>query len=282
MLAEGVRARLSGSPGGAHDAPWVESGALRNSVGTVVEGDADGARAVVGTSDPAAVPQEMGTAHMRARPFLAPVAGEMGEEAARAVGAVVAAGLRGEEGDEAWDGGDGGGEPGIVLASATGTDTERSLLALLALALLYRLLHGRSADPPRTAAPSGPTIVEQSPPGDEKDAPPANLAKPGEATLAEDRRRHILDGDGKGVGGHGPGRNTPNKSEFPADWPDEKVIDAIKDVANDPASVRTPADKGRTAVEGTRDGVDIRVIVGADGKAIVTAYPTNVPRNPRR
>ena len=95
VLAEGVRTRLSGTPGGAHEAPWVESGGLRDSIGVAVEGDADGARAVVGTSDPAAVPQEMGTAHMPARPFLAPVAGEMGEEAARVAGAVVRAGLRG-------------------------------------------------------------------------------------------------------------------------------------------------------------------------------------------
>lgn len=84
VLAEGVRARLSGEPGGSHEAPWVESGALRDSIGVAVDGD--GARAVVGSSDPAAVPQEMGTARMAARPFLAPVAGEMGEEVARAVG----------------------------------------------------------------------------------------------------------------------------------------------------------------------------------------------------
>lgn len=95
VLAEGVRARLSGTPGGAHEAPWVESGALRGSIGVAVEGDGDGARAVVGSSDPAAVPQEMGTMHMPARPFLGPVAGEMGEEAARAAGAVVVAALKG-------------------------------------------------------------------------------------------------------------------------------------------------------------------------------------------
>lgn len=143
------------------------------------------------------------------------------------------------------------------------------------------MLYGRTADPPRATAPGGPTIVEQSPLEDKKDVPPANLAKPGEATLSEDRRRSILDGDGEG-GGHGPGRSTPGKSEFPSNWSDEKVIDAVEDVANDPASVRTPADRGRTAIEGTRDGIGIRVIVGVDGKAIVTAYPANVPRNPRR
>jgi len=242
VLAEGVRARLSVGPGGAHDAPWVESGRLRDSIGVAAERDADGARAVVGSSDPAAVPQELGTVHAVARPFLAPAAAEMGEEAARVVGAVVAAGLRGEE----IGGGGEGGEADIIQASATGDDTGRSLLALTALALLYQMLYGRNADPPRTTAPSGPTIVEQSPPEDKKDAPPANLAKPGEATLSEDRRRYILDGNGKDGGGHGPGRNTPDKSEFPTDWSDEKVIDAVNDVANDPASGRRPAGRGRT------------------------------------
>ena len=82
-----VREGLSEPPGAAgHDARWLQSGALRNSVGT----QADGLQAVVGSSDPAAVPQELGTAHMPARPFLAPVAAGMGEEVARAVGAAVA------------------------------------------------------------------------------------------------------------------------------------------------------------------------------------------------
>ena len=72
---------------------------------------------------------------------------------------------------------------------------------------------------------------------------------------------------------------TPDKGTFPPDWSDEKAIEAVKDVANDPSSVRTPADGGRTSVEGTRDGVDIRVIIGRDGKAIVTAYPTNTLPN---
>ena len=98
VLAEGVRARLSGGPGGTHEAPWVESEALRDSIGVAVEADGEGARAVVGSSDPAAVPQEMGTARMAARPFLGPVAGEMGEEVAQAVGRAVMTGLGGEVG----------------------------------------------------------------------------------------------------------------------------------------------------------------------------------------
>jgi len=60
------------------------------------------------------------------------------------------------------------------------------------------------------------------------------------------------------------------------------VIDAIMDVANDKNSVRSRAGRDRTFVNGTRDGVDIEVVIDADGKTVVTAYPTNVPRNPRK
>ena len=91
-LAEGVRSRLSGGPGGAHEAPWLQTGALRDSVGAVVEGD--GLRAVVGSSSRAAVPQELGTVHMPARPFLAPVAAEMGQGLAEGVRDAVAQRLR--------------------------------------------------------------------------------------------------------------------------------------------------------------------------------------------
>ena len=94
---------------------------------------------------------------------------------------------------------------------------------------------------------------------------------------------HELDPrDGEGGGGHGPGRNTPDKSSFPSDWSDEKTVEAIVEVANDPQSTRTLQPSGRTVVNGTRDGIDIRVIIGADGRTIVTAYPTNVTRNPEQ
>ena len=95
-MAARVREGLSAPPGGAgHDEPWLRSGALRDSV----EAQANGLQAVVGSSDPAAVPQELGTAHMPARPFLAPAAAAMGEEVARAVGDAVAAALRGDSPD---------------------------------------------------------------------------------------------------------------------------------------------------------------------------------------
>jgi RHS repeat-associated protein len=99
-----------------------------------------------------------------------------------------------------------------------------------------------------------------------------DLASPG-------RRRHILEGDATG-GGHRAGTGLPGKSEFPAGWSDDQVMHHIADIATDPAATRTAGRGGRTVVDGTRDGIDIRVILAPDG-SIVTGFPTNVPRNPR-
>jgi len=177
--------------------------------------------------------------------------------------------------------------PGVVKASATGTDTALSAITL-GLVLLTLALKNQSSGPARpTMSPTTSSgAPAEKPPDDKAGAkpaaassitpgatPPDNLAKPGDATLAEDRRKYILDGDGRRGGGHGPGRTTPGKTAFPSDWSDEETIEAIKDVANDPASDRTPARGERTAVGGTRDGVEIEVIIGRDRKAIVTAYP---------
>ncbi len=92
-MAAAVREGLSGSPdSGEHDRPWMESGALRESVGST----ADGLEAAVGSSDPAAGPQEMGTVKMAPRPFLAPVAAGIGEEVGSEIGRQVAAAIRGD------------------------------------------------------------------------------------------------------------------------------------------------------------------------------------------
>jgi Bacterial EndoU nuclease len=84
-------------------------------------------------------------------------------------------------------------------------------------------------------------------------------------------RRHILDGDSRG-GGHrfcaGKGR-----SEFPQTWSDDTIIDAIEDVANDPASPQVPAKGGRIMLYGTRNGVLIIVIVDPVTGELVTGYP---------
>jgi hypothetical protein len=102
----------------------------------------------------------------------------------------------------------------------------------------------------------------------------------GQATVSPERRIHILDGDARG-GGHRPGTGIPHKSEFPRGWSDNKIIEAIEDVANDPASARRVGADGRTVVTGQRQGVDLRVVIERDGRSIITGYPTNTPRDPR-
>ena len=87
---------------------------------------------------------------------------------------------------------------------------------------------------------------------------------------------HVLEGDATG-GGHRAGTGIPGKSEFPATWSDDKVLHYISDVATAPNSIVT-RQGNTTLVEGTREGVKIRV-VERDGR-IVSAYPTNTPRNP--
>ena len=94
------------------------------------------------------------------------------------------------------------------------------------------------------------------------------------ARVSPDRRAHILEGDATG-GGHRHGGGSPGKSEFPSDWSDGKIIEEVESVANDPASRRTVQPNGRLRVEGTRDGVDIRVIIDIDGTSIRTAHPIN-------
>jgi hypothetical protein len=90
------------------------------------------------------------------------------------------------------------------------------------------------------------------------------------------RRNHILYGDATGGGHLWPG--VPGKTPFPKDWSADRVMHEISDVATDPNSIFRTGRGGSTIVTGTRDGVDIRVIL-RNGD-IVTGYPTNLPRNP--
>jgi Bacterial EndoU nuclease len=108
--------------------------------------------------------------------------------------------------------------------------------------------------------------------------PLSSSTQPCPHLITPDRAKHILDGDDTG-GGHRAGTGKPGKSEFPADWSDDKILTEISDVATDPKSKRVPSWGGREIVTGTRDGIDIKVIV-KDGNRIITGYPTNVPQNP--
>ncbi|RYY17272.1 MAG: hypothetical protein EON55_02555 [Alphaproteobacteria bacterium] len=92
-LAEAVRQKLSQPEGaGSHDVPWVRTGALRDSI----EATASGLQAAVGSNDPAAAPQELGTSRIPPRPFLAPTAAAEGEKIAHAIGQKIVGALRGQ------------------------------------------------------------------------------------------------------------------------------------------------------------------------------------------
>jgi len=123
---------------------------------------------------------------------------------------------------------------------------------------------GQSTNPTNTQGETGTQWdnVQGSPPR------PENI----HTTVA--RRIHILDGDGDGVGGgHAPGTGLPNKNEFPEAWNDDVIINRIEDVARNPDQPPVQQDNDRWLVRGTRDGVDIEVIIDPDG-SIWTAYPT--------
>lgn len=95
-------------------------------------------------------------------------------------------------------------------------------------------------------------------------------------------RNHILNGDTSPSGHRGGNHQYPGgagKSAFPRQWSSDRIIHEVSDVATDPGSIRSIGGNGNTVVKGTRDGIDITVIITPGGR-IVTGFPTNVPRNP--
>jgi Bacterial EndoU nuclease len=100
--------------------------------------------------------------------------------------------------------------------------------------------------------------------------------------LPPERTTHILDGDATG-GGHRSGTGSPGKTEFPAHWDDDTIIDRILSVARSPDSAELQRN-GRWRVSGSRDDVKLAIIVMQDGR-IWTAYPLpgspGVRQNPR-
>jgi hypothetical protein len=112
-----------------------------------------------------------------------------------------------------------------------------------------------------------------------------------EDLISPRRLKHILTGDGtfsrwwnnKPGGGHlWPGLN--GKTPFPKHWTVEDIKRYVSDVATDPNSVVFGApnsgsmythagDPVRIRVFGTRDGVQIKVVLEPAGEGIITAYP---------
>lgn len=97
--------------------------------------------------------------------------------------------------------------------------------------------------------------------------------------LTQEAQQHILYGDGDS-GGHRHSIGTPCKTEFPAYWDESKIFDIVQNIAaNDNLDWRRESN-GYDVAEQRYEGVEVRVVIDSQRNEIVTAYPTNLPRNP--
>jgi hypothetical protein len=84
--------------------------------------------------------------------------------------------------------------------------------------------------------------------------------------VTPERTSHILDGDATDSGGHRHGVGKPGKTEFPASWNDKKIMDNILDVARRPDQPPIHQNwNDRWLARGTRDDVEIAVVITSDG-----------------
>lgn len=99
--------------------------------------------------------------------------------------------------------------------------------------------------------------------------------------MTPERVVHILDGDATG-GGHRFGSGISGKTEFPASWDDDRILNAITFVALSPESVHQQWNQ-RWKARGEFESVRTTVIIEPDG-TIWTAWPEEgspgVVRNP--
>ncbi|MEM7618081.1 MAG: EndoU domain-containing protein [Pseudomonadota bacterium] len=99
------------------------------------------------------------------------------------------------------------------------------------------------------------------------------------SAITPERRTHILYGDATG-GGHLYGTGAPCKSEFPKHWGEDTIIEEVEIIAaNDNLNWRQQRN-GYYVAEQDVGTVRIRVVKGRQNEKVITAYPTNVPRNP--
>jgi len=97
--------------------------------------------------------------------------------------------------------------------------------------------------------------------------------------ISDSRVQHILYGDGKG-GGHRYGAGVPCKSEFPQDWDDQKIISVTRKIAANDNLPWERQNNGYYVTESYEDDIRVRVVKGPQKQRVITAYPTNVKRNP--
>ncbi|PZO82954.1 MAG: RhsD protein [Micavibrio aeruginosavorus] len=99
-------------------------------------------------------------------------------------------------------------------------------------------------------------------------------------TVSERARIHILQGDTRG-GGHQFAAGKPCKSEFPASWNANEIIEEVEKIAaNDSINWRRQKNGYYVAEQTVEDGTRVRVVLNARRDDVVTAYPVNVARNP--
>jgi hypothetical protein len=103
--------------------------------------------------------------------------------------------------------------------------------------------------------------------------------------VTPERTTHILNGDANGGGGHRHGTGIPGKTEFPSSWDDKKIVDTVVDVARRPdLPPKHQESNDRWVARGTRDDVEVVVVVARDGR-IWTSWPTpdspGVVKNPK-
>jgi|GEM_PF-2406504 len=97
--------------------------------------------------------------------------------------------------------------------------------------------------------------------------------------ISPQRREHILHGDATG-GGHMHGANKPCKSEFPEHWNEDTIIKEVELIAANDNLAWQQQRNGYYVTEQKVGTVKVRVVKGRNGKDVITAYPTNVKRNP--
>ncbi len=101
-------------------------------------------------------------------------------------------------------------------------------------------------------------------------------------SIPEDRAKHILEGEGRS-GGHRSGTGIPGKTEFPASWSDDDILDAIRQVAGTGVVIGSAHREDDLLISGEVNGVTIRVVVRPNGE-VRTGYPVlgqGVIENPR-
>lgn len=137
--------------------------------------------------------------------------------------------------------------------------------------------------PGRGGTPPGPPpapFTPQPEPNGWNSAPDLTASRDGMPRLGDvtaGRRVHILDGDGDGEsGGHRWDSEVPDKTKFPYEWDDDKIIGEIGNVAKHPDKTPTARRRGGWICEGTRDGVTIEVVINHDG-SVWTGYPLRGP-----